>query len=84
MYLLKFLQEARDRAIGVEVEYRLACSGEFYNRKVQTWDWRKSDVARILLDQPFSIFVTSRPFDSFPCPAGAGSLNVLVAGLPQG
>jgi hypothetical protein len=66
MYLLKFLQEARDRAIGVEVEYRLACSGEFYNRKVQTWDWRKSDVARILLDQPFSIFVTSRPFDSYP------------------
>jgi hypothetical protein len=66
MYLLKFLREAQDRPTGVEVEYRLACSGEFYNRKVETFDWRKSDVTRILLDQPFLIFVTSQPFDSYP------------------
>jgi hypothetical protein len=66
MYLLKFLQEAKYRPTGVEVEYRLACSGEFYNRKVETFDWRKSDAARILLGQPFPIFVTSRPFDSYP------------------
>jgi hypothetical protein len=66
MYLLKFLQEAQSRSGGVDVEYRLACSGEFYNRRVETFDWRKSDVTRILLDQPFSIFVASRPFDSYP------------------
>jgi hypothetical protein len=66
MYLLKFLQETQERRTGVEVEYRLACSGEFYNRKAETADWRKSDVGRILLDEPFPIFVTSRPFDSYP------------------
>jgi hypothetical protein len=67
MYLLKFLEKAQDQSIGgEEVEYRLACSGEFYNRKVITADWRKSDVTRILLNKPFLIFVTSRPFDSYP------------------
>ena len=66
MYLLKFLEEARSRSAGVNVEYRLACSGEFYNRKVLTHDWRKSDVTRILLEQPFPIFVASQPFDSYP------------------
>jgi ribosomal protein S9 len=67
MYLLKFLEEAQDRSIGgEEVEYRLACSAEFYNRKVITSDWRKSDVARILLDKPFLIFVATQPFDSYP------------------
>jgi len=66
MYLLKFLREAQGRSAGVNVEYRLACSGEFYNRKVQTHDWRKSDVTRILLEQPFPIFVASKPFDSYP------------------
>jgi hypothetical protein len=67
MYLLKFLEEAHDHCIGgEEVEYRLACSGELYNRKVITADWRKSDVTRILLNDPFLIFVTSRPFDSYP------------------
>lgn len=66
MYLLKFLHEKQERPAGVEVEYRLACSGEFYNCKVETADWRKSDVTRILLDEPFPIFVTSRPFDSYP------------------
>ena len=49
MYLLKFLHEKQERPTGVEVEYRLACSGEFYNRKVETADWRKSDVTRIPL-----------------------------------
>jgi hypothetical protein len=67
MYLLKFLEKAEDQCIGgEEVEYRLACSGEFHNRKVETFDWRKSDVARILLDKPFLIFVASQPFDSYP------------------
>ena len=66
MDLLKFLEKAQDQPIGIEVEYRLACSGEFYNRKAETFDWRKSDVSRILLDKPFLIFITSRPFDSYP------------------
>src|SRR5260370_5486493 len=66
MSLLQFLQEAQPRSAGVNVEYRLACSGEFYNRKVLTYDWRKSDVTRILLERPFPIFVASRPFDSYP------------------
>lgn len=66
MYLLKFLQKTQDRSAGVNVEYRLACSGEFYNRKVLTSDWRKSDVTRILLDRPFPISVASQPFDSYP------------------
>ncbi|MFZ1101817.1 MAG: hypothetical protein WAN86_02915, partial [Hyphomicrobiaceae bacterium] len=48
------------------VEYRLACSGEFYNRKVTTFDWRKSDATRLLLAKPFSLQVASRPFDSYP------------------
>jgi hypothetical protein len=66
MYLLKFLQESRDRSAGINVEYRLACSGEFYNRKAVTHDWRKSDVSRVLLERPFPIFVASQPFDSYP------------------
>jgi hypothetical protein len=66
MYLLKFLQQPRDLSAGINVEYRLACSGEFYNRNVVTYDWRKSDASRILLKQPFPISVASRPFDSYP------------------
>jgi hypothetical protein len=66
MYLLKFLEKAQNRPTGVEVEYRLACSGEFYNRLVETYDWRKSDVTRVLLREPFLVFVTSQPFDSYP------------------
>jgi hypothetical protein len=66
MYLLKCLQDAGNQTPKVEVEYRLACSGEFYNRKVVTFDWRKSDMTRVLLEHPFPLFVTSRPFDSYP------------------
>jgi hypothetical protein len=50
----------------VEVEYRLACSGELYNRRVGTADWRKSDITRVLLREPFELFVASRPFDDYP------------------
>jgi len=66
MYLLKRLQDAGNQTPKVEVEYRLACSGEFYSRKVVTFDWRKSDMTRVLLEHPFPLFVTSRPFDSYP------------------
>jgi hypothetical protein len=52
--------------IAVEVEYRLACSGELYNRKVLTADWRKSDATRVLLKEPFELFVASHPFDDYP------------------
>ncbi len=67
MYLLKVLGDTQEGHPGrVNVEYRLACSGEFYNRKILTCDWRKSDVTRILLERPFQIYVASRPFDSYP------------------
>ncbi len=69
MYLLQFLTQATGESappLGVAVEYRLACSGELYNRTVSTADWRKSDVTRILLRAPIEIFVASRPFDSYP------------------
>src|SRR5271166_6580374 len=66
MYLLKFLQKAHEQPAGVNVEYRIACSGELYNRNVKTFDWRKSDATRVLLQQPFQIFVVSRPFDTYP------------------
>jgi len=44
----------------------LACSGELYNRRVETSDWRKSDLARLLLEQPFRLLVASQPFESYP------------------
>ncbi len=70
MYVLQFLEKAVDREVAaaesVEVEYRLACSGELYNRNVLTADWRKSDVTRILLRTPFELFVASQPFAHYP------------------
>lgn len=66
MYFVKFLQANGHHTSGDEVEYRLACSGELFNRTVQTQDWRKSDATRMLLDNPFSLVVASRPFDSYP------------------
>ena len=71
MYLLRFLEAAstltaNSDAGPVGVEYRLACSGEFYNRRVETFDWRKSDITRVLLRGPFELFVASQPFDSYP------------------
>lgn len=72
MYLLRFL-EGRSALIGreiadrVTVEYRLACSGELYNRKVITaGGWRKSDVTRVLLRTPLELFVASQPFAAYP------------------
>lgn len=66
MYILEYLKQPEPRPKGVGVEYRLACSGEFYNRKVLTSDWRKSDITRILLQRPFFMSVVSRPFESYP------------------
>jgi hypothetical protein len=66
MYFVKFLQTHDQQVGGDEVEYRLVCSGELYNRKVQAPGWRKSDATRILLKQPIRLLVASRPFDTYP------------------
>jgi hypothetical protein len=72
MYVLDFLNGVKfgegDNSIlrATTVEYRLGCSGEFFNRKVMTADWRKSDVTRMLLQEPFELFVVSMPFDTYP------------------
>lgn len=66
MYFLDFLKKDKPRAAGVQVEYRLACSGELFNRTIQTFDWRMSDATRILLEHPVSLKVASQPFDSYP------------------
>src|SRR5215813_13867667 len=71
MYLLHFLRNYEKLAVErsayhSNVEYRLACSGELFNRRVLTYDWRKSDVTRVLLRSPFELFVVSRPFHSYP------------------
>jgi hypothetical protein len=66
VHLIKFLQASDHDRMGEAVEFRLACSGELYNRRVHTYDWRKSDATRILLEEPFSLVVASRPFDTYP------------------
>jgi hypothetical protein len=71
MYVLQYLKQSQQSRSGsdeetVEVEYRLACSGELYNRRVITADWRKSDITRVLLREPFELFVVGHPFDEYP------------------
>lgn len=71
MYLLRFLDRdlggvEGDKPDTVRVEYRLACSGELYNRRVVTTDWRKSDTTRVLLREPLELFVASQPFAAYP------------------
>lgn len=70
MYLLQYLRSpsapTTEIYSPIEVEYRLACSGELYNRKVKTFDWRKSDAARILSRAPLELFVSSQPFSAYP------------------
>jgi len=68
MYVLDFLRgfpNVKDKAV-VAFEYRLLCSGELYNGSVQTTDWRKSTITRILCDGPFCLVVVSSPFNEFP------------------
>lgn len=68
MYVIDFLKGFPDAEHSdvVDFEYRLLCSGELYNANVQTFDWRKSTVTRILCDGPFRLLVASNPFDEFP------------------
>lgn len=47
-------------------EFRLLCSGALYRGNVSTFDWRKSDVCRLLLDGRIVLFVASRPADFYP------------------
>lgn len=73
MHLLEFLKNRSAESYGVNVEYRLACSGELYNRTVQSFDWRKSDATRTLFPSPnaqssIPLFITvvSYPFNNYP------------------
>jgi hypothetical protein len=69
MYLLPYLQEAEKMSSEVyelRVDYRLACSGEFYNRAASAGSWRSLEKTRLLLQQPFELYVVSRPFNAFP------------------
>jgi hypothetical protein len=68
MYVLEFLKGAANPpgTGAIRVEHRVLCSGELYNRRVLTSDWRKSDITRILLREPCELFVVSRPFADYP------------------
>jgi hypothetical protein len=69
MYILDFLKgfsNLQQIEHTVFFEYRLLCSGELYNSRVVTTDWRKSDGTRILIDSPFTLSVCSHPFNEFP------------------
>jgi hypothetical protein len=68
MYVLDFLSELKSQSMDDQAtfEYRLLCSGELYNGKVMTGDWRKSDATRSLLRSPFNLCVCSHPFDDYP------------------
>lgn len=69
MYILDYLGGKYSGPASREdrtAEYRLLCSGELYNSRVLTLDWRKSDVTRNLLRKPCSLTVISQPFDDYP------------------
>ncbi len=71
MYLLSFLRSANadpteKRTGGTTVEYRLVCSGVLYDCTVETCDWHRSDVTRVLLRSPFELFDVSRRFHTYP------------------
>jgi hypothetical protein len=68
MYVLDFLKGFHDvqESDLVTFEYRLLCSGELFNGSILTHDWRKSDGARILCDDPIQLLVASHPFHDYP------------------
>jgi hypothetical protein len=67
MHIRDFLKNAREEGRGglVRVEYRLVCSGTLFPANF-LGDWSRSDVARILLQQPVELLVASRPYDGYP------------------
>jgi hypothetical protein len=69
MYLLTYLGElekTQGQSFELTIEFRLACSGEFYGRSGFSTSWRSFEMARLLLLRPFELYVVSRPFNSFP------------------
>ncbi len=69
MYLLPYLcglEKTQGQPVELVIEFRLACSGEFYNRRGMPGSWRSFEMARLLLLRPFELYVVSRPFNSFP------------------
>ena len=69
MYILDFLMgfpKLQTSENTISFEYRILCSGELYNSRVLTSDWRKSESSRILFDSLFTLIVCSHPFDEYP------------------
>lgn len=67
MHVLEYLDDPkceRKPKDSLFAEYRLFCSGTLYRNLLG--DWSKSEVARVLLDDPLLLFVASRPFDDYP------------------
>ncbi len=67
MYVLEYLSDPkceRNPKNSLRSEYRLLCSGTLYRDVVG--DPLKSEVARILLDEPLMLFAASRPLDDYP------------------
>jgi hypothetical protein len=67
MHVLEYLKDPKCEKKpkdSLYAEYRLLCSGTLY--RPCGGDWSKSEVARILLDEPLMLFVTSRPFENYP------------------
>lgn len=67
MYVLEYLSDPKcekNPEHALSAEYRLLCSGTLY-RDIGG-DWSKSEVARILLDEPLVLFAASRPFEDYP------------------
>lgn len=67
VYVLQYLGDPKcERAPehSLTAEYRLLCSGLVY--RDAGGDWTKSEVARILLDEPLVLYAASRPIDDYP------------------
>lgn len=67
MYVLEYLRDPKcekNPKDSLTSQYRLLCSGTIYRDVIG--DPFKSEVARILLDEPLMLFVASRPFDDYP------------------
>ena len=67
MHVLEYLSDPRCEQKpddSVRAEYRLLSSGVLHRDMIG--DWSKSEVARILLNDPLLLFVASRPFEDHP------------------
>ena len=68
MYLIEALRKATlPPEPGEQIsEFRLLCSGTLHRGNVQTYDWRKTDACRALIDGRIVLFVASQPADFYP------------------